>query len=124
MRVSPSGRVNLRLLAGGWVGGDALPLQQRLSIGGPDPLAGYGFHHSACNRDIVDPAFAGTLVAACDRLILAQAEYRGHLSLHWSYGSSPPEDEAVKSFLSLHGPDPVSLGGAGPGCPLRGGTSR
>src|SRR5689334_21183746 len=31
LRVSPSGRVNLRLLAGGWVGGDALPLQQRLS---------------------------------------------------------------------------------------------
>src|SRR5207248_1119692 len=44
MRVSPSGRVNLPLLAGGWVGGDALPLQQRLSMGGPDPLAGYGFH--------------------------------------------------------------------------------
>jgi len=78
-RVSPSGRMNLRLFAGGWIGGDPLPLQQRLSTGGPDPLTGYGFRHSACNSDIIDPAFAGTQVAACDRVILAQAEYRGHL---------------------------------------------
>src|SRR5205814_1648812 len=82
-RVSPSGRVNLRVFAGGWIGGDPLPLQQRLSIGGPDPLTGYGFRHSACNGDIIGPAFAGPRVAACDRVILAQAEYRGHLSLHW-----------------------------------------
>src|SRR5256884_5631599 len=45
------------------------------------------------SRDILDPAFAGTLVAACDRVILAQAEYRGHISLHWAYNSSSPEDE-------------------------------
>ena len=51
-RVSPSGRVNLRLLAGGWAAGDPLPLQRRLSIGGADPLTGYGFRHTACNRDI------------------------------------------------------------------------
>src|SRR6266699_1999300 len=124
MRVSPSGRVNLRLLAGGWVGGDPLPLQQRLSMGGPDPLAGYGFHHSACNQDIVDPAFAGTLVAACDRVILAQAEYRGHLSLHWSYGSSAPEDEAVKSLFTLQGPDLVVLGDAGQAWLVGGGPGR
>src|SRR5438270_102410 len=124
MRVSPSGRVNLRLLAGGWVGGDPLPLQQRLSMGGPDPLAGYGFQHSACNRDIVDPAFAGTLVAACDRAILAQAEYRGHISLHWSYGSSAPEDEAVKPLFTLQGPDLVVLGNAGQAWLVGGGPGR
>jgi hypothetical protein len=84
-RVSPSGRVNLRLLAGGWVGGDPLPLQRRLSLGGPDPVTGYGFRHSACNRDIADPAFAGSLVAACDRVLALQAEYRGHVKLNWSY---------------------------------------
>src|SRR5205085_607091 len=124
MRVSPSGRVNLRLLAGGWVGGDALPLQQRLSMGGPDPLAGYGFRHSACNRDIVDPAFAATLVAACDRVVLAQAEYRGHISLHWSYGSSRPEDEAVKPLFTLRGPDLVVLGNAGQAWLVGGGPGR
>src|SRR5207253_1011229 len=69
-RFSPSGRVKLRLLAGGWLGGDPLPLQQRLAIGGADPLAGYGFRRSACNQDITDAAFTGTLVAACDRVML------------------------------------------------------
>src|SRR5207244_4497274 len=112
-RISPSGRMNLRVLAGGWIGGDPLPLQQRFSIGGPDPLAGYGCRHSACNRDIIDPAFTNTQVAACDRVILAQAEYRGHLSLHWASGSSTPEDEASKSLLTLQGPDLVVLADAG-----------
>src|SRR3989442_3460668 len=69
--------------------------------------------HSACNRDILDPAFAGTLVAACDRVILAQAEYRGHISLHWAYNSSSPEDEQSKSLFTLQGPDLVVLGDAG-----------
>jgi surface antigen Omp85-like protein len=112
-RVSPSGRVNLRLLAAGRIGGDPLPLQRRWSIGGPDPLAGYGFRHSACNGDIIDPAFASSAVAACDRVILAQAEYRGHISLHWSYGAAAPEDEAAKSLLTLQGPDLVVLADAG-----------
>ncbi len=112
-RVSPSGRVNLRVLAGGWIGGDPLPLQQRLSIGGADPLVGYGFRHSACNGDILDPAFAGSRVAACDRVILTQVEYRGHIALHWSYNSSRPEDEQAKSLFTLQGPDLVVLGDAG-----------
>jgi surface antigen Omp85-like protein len=112
-RVSPSGRVNLRLVAGGWLGGDPLPLQRRLSMGGPDPLAGYGFRHSACNRDIVDPAFERTLVATCDRVILAQAEYRGHISLHWAYHGSQPEDEQARSWFTLQGFDLVVFGDAG-----------
>ena len=112
-RVSPSGRVNLRMLAGGWLGGDPLPLQRRLSTGGADPLAGYAFRHTACNRDITDAAFTGTLVAACDRVLMVQAEYRGHISLHWAYNSSRPEDEESKSLLALRGPDLVVLGDAG-----------
>src|SRR5438046_2549788 len=108
-RVSPSERVTLRVFAGGWIGGDPLPLQQRLSIGAPDPLTGYGFRQTACNGDIIDPAFAGTRLAACDRVILAQAEYRGHLSLHWPYGSWAPDAEAAKSVFTLQGRDPVAL---------------
>src|SRR2546429_6289426 len=65
------------------------------------------------SRDILDPAFARTLVAACDRVILAQAEYRGHISLHWAYNSSQPEDEESKSLLELRGLDLVVLGDAG-----------
>jgi hypothetical protein len=114
-RVSASGRVNLRLLAGGWLGGDPLPLQRRLSLGGPDPMTGYGFRASACNRDITAPAFAGTRLAACDRVLALQGEYRGHLSLHWSYNSTRDEEgrEEVRSWFSLEGPDLVVFGDAG-----------
>jgi hypothetical protein len=93
-RISPSGRVNLRLVGGGWLGGDPLPLQRRLSLGGPDPLPGHPFRASACNRNINDPAFAGTRLAACDRVLAFQAEYRGHLKLNWSY--NPWRDESAK----------------------------
>jgi hypothetical protein len=118
-RVSPSGRVNLRLLAGGWLGGDPLPLQRRLSLGGPDPLTGYDFRHSACNRDIADPAFAGSLVAACDRVLALQAEYRGHLKLNWSYTpfgtgrDEGDEEQQGGTLLRLEGPDLVVFGDAG-----------
>jgi len=112
-RVSPSGRVNLRVLTSGWLGGDALPLQQRLSIGGADPLPGYGFRHTGCNEDLTDAAFTSARVAACDRVFLTQVEYRGHLSLHWSYGTSRPQDEAARSLLTLQGPDLVVFGDAG-----------
>ncbi|HXM37275.1 MAG TPA: hypothetical protein VN908_01295 [Gemmatimonadales bacterium] len=93
-RISPSGRVNLRLVGGGWLGGDPLPLQRRLSLGGPDPLPGHPFRASACNRNITDPTFAGTRLAACDRVLAFQAEYRGHLKLNWSY--NPWRDESAK----------------------------
>jgi len=118
-RVSVSGRVNLRLLAGGWVGGDPLPVQRRLSLGGPDPLTGYAFRQSACNRDITAPAFAGTLVAACDRVLALQAEYRGHLKLNWSYTpfgtgrDEGDEDQQGGTLLRLEGPDLVVFGEAG-----------
>jgi len=118
-RVSASGRVNLRLLAGGWLGGDPLPLQRRLSIGGPDPLTGYAFRRSSCNRDIADPAFTGSLVAACDRVVAVQAEYRGHLKLNWSYtpfgtGRDEGDEEGGGgTLLRLEGPDLVVFGDAG-----------
>ncbi len=117
-RVSPAGRVNLRFLTGGWIGGNPLPLQQRLSLGGPDPLVGYGFRHSACNRDITDPAFAGSAVAACDRVLLVQGEYRGHIALHWTYNPGQPEEPretSPRSIFSLQGPDLVVFGNAGQG---------
>jgi hypothetical protein len=114
-RVSPSGRINFRVLAGGWLGGDPLPLQQRLSIGGSAPMPGYGFRRTACHDDITEAPFVRTHVAVCDRVLLTQVEYRGHLSLHWSYGRSRPEDEAAKSKspFTLQGPDLVVFGDAG-----------
>ena len=117
-RLSPAGRVNLRVLAGGWLGGDPLPLQRRLSLGGPDPISGYAFRHIACNTTITDSAFAGTMIAACDRVIAAQIEYRGHLSLRWVYAPRDDdevgEDHALTKFW-LEGLDLVVFGNTGQG---------
>jgi hypothetical protein len=119
-RISPSGRVNLRLLAGGWAGGDPLPLQRRLSLGGPDPMPGHPFRAAACNSAFTDPTFAGTLLAACDRIIAFQTEYRGHVKLNWSYNpwkDDNPHDEGTRasSFFFLEGLDIVVFADAGQG---------
>src|SRR5439155_68514 len=112
--------------AGGWLGGDPLPLQRRLSLGGPDPMTGYGFRASACNRDVTGAAFAGTLVAACDRVLVLQGEYRGHLSLHWAYSSTRDEEgrEETTSLLSFEGLDLVVFGDAGQAWLLGNGPGR
>jgi hypothetical protein len=112
-RVSASGRVNLRLLAAGWLGGDPLPLQQRLSLGGPDPLPGYAFRHGACNRDVVDPAFRDASLAACDRVLLVQGEYRGHLKLSWTYDPRDGRGEGGDALIRLEGPDLVVFADGG-----------
>jgi len=118
-RVSPSGRVNIRLVAGGWLGGDPLPVQRRLSLGGPDPLPGYAFRRVGCNTLIVDTAFAGTEVAACDRVIAVQAEYRGHMSLRWVYNPRDDDEELEEGHpltkFWLEGLDLVVFGNAGQG---------
>lgn len=119
-RISPSGRVNVRLVAGGWAGGDPLPLQRRLSLGGPDPMPGHPFRASSCNNAFGDPAFANTLVAACDRVIAFQTEYRGHVKLNWSYNpwkDEKPDDEGGggggRSFFWMEGLDIVVFADAG-----------
>ena len=49
-RITPAMRVNLRAVGGGWIGGDPLSLQRRLSLGGPDILPGYSFRWSICDQ--------------------------------------------------------------------------
>jgi hypothetical protein len=102
-RISPSGRIHLRMVGGGWMGGDPLPLQRRLSLGGPEPMPGEPFRAVACNETIVDPSFADSKLAACDRVLAFQAEYRGHVKLNWSYnptsGRDEPRDEGTPFWL-------------------------
>jgi hypothetical protein len=83
-RIAPGKQVNLRVVLGGWLHGDPLPAQRRLSVGGPGTLPGYDF------RDIVGPADVNqcsTSVveygtpAQCDRVALVQAEYRGDIRI-------------------------------------------
>ncbi|HEV8149875.1 MAG TPA: hypothetical protein VGP61_06780, partial [Gemmatimonadales bacterium] len=68
-RFSPSLRTSVRLLAAGWVSGDPLPVQRRLSVGGPDLLPGHAFRVQNCApAALADPARP----ALCDRLIALQ----------------------------------------------------
>ncbi|HEX6049700.1 MAG TPA: hypothetical protein VFZ21_10555, partial [Gemmatimonadaceae bacterium] len=81
-RLSPDGQLNLRLAAGGWLSGDELPLQRRLSLGGPGSLPGYPFRRTGSAEDVLQ--CSGTDIplgvpAQCERMLLVQAEYRGDL---------------------------------------------
>ena len=91
-RVSPEGQLNLRLVLGGWAGGDPLPLQRRLSLGGAGTLPGYDFRDRAVGEPdmltcstpapIESPAAWPQPVGApaqCERVALVQVEYRGEL---------------------------------------------
>lgn len=80
-RLSPDAQLNMRLVVGGWLGGDDLPLQRRLSVGGPGTLPGFDFRASSDPSNVAHcggNAMLGT-PALCERVILAQVEYRGAL---------------------------------------------
>jgi hypothetical protein len=84
-RVAPRAQVNFRVVAGGWLDGNELPLERRLSVSGPATLPGFDFRTSPIGiedrlqcTESGGPAF-GT-PALCDRIALFQAEYRGDLS--------------------------------------------
>ncbi len=83
-RVSRNAQINLRLVAGGWLDGDPLPLERRLSVDGYDALPGFGFRSSTAGSDVATcstgPVPAGA-PAQCDRIALAQVEYRSELHL-------------------------------------------
>lgn len=81
-RVSPAAQLNLRLVMGGWLNGDPLPLQRRFSVDGPGALPGYDFRSATAGNTLTcsDGAVPG-IPGQCDRMALAQVEYRGDLHL-------------------------------------------
>lgn len=82
-RLSPRSQVNLRLVTGGWLGGEELPLQRRFSVDGPGALPGYDFRMNERGADVAtcgDGGFPpGGRPAQCERLALVQAEFRRDL---------------------------------------------
>lgn len=115
-KVSQEGRLNFRFVLAGWLGGDPLTVQRRLSIGGPEPLAGYEFRQGACNSLASTGSFAGTLVAACDRVVVVQTEYRGHINLRTNYNPETGQTGGLGYMTRfLRGPDFVVFGDAGQG---------
>jgi len=88
-RVSPRGQLNLRLVLGGWLGGDPLPLERRMSLGGAGTLPGYDFREHLNGEDVLTCGgiAAPGAPAQCERVALAQVEYRGNLPFRLFGGS-------------------------------------
>ena len=89
-RVSPGTELSLRLVAAGSLGGNRLPLQRRVSIGGPGSVEGYDFRRAP--NDAVDVFTCGGIgiwpgdATQCDRILLAQAELRQPVGFDWRIG--------------------------------------
>ena len=111
LRLSPTGRLNLRFAGGGWVGGGPLPLQRRLELGYPDPLPGYSFRQFSCGGS----GLPGQ-PALCDRALVVQAEFRTHLGFDfgpdWASDWGDAGDEHYEPF-HVSGPDLVVFADAG-----------
>jgi hypothetical protein len=110
LRLTPELRLNARVRADGWATGDRLPVQRRVSLGGPDLLPGYRFRDFACGQpDFPDPA----MPALCDRMIGAQLEVRTRLRLN--LGRRLPAHEAGRAgmFLGIEEADLVMFTDAG-----------
>lgn len=84
-RISPKTQLNARLVIGGWLHGDPLPLERRVSVGGPGTLPGFDYRRIGIGADVGQCAEnngASSLPgrpAMCERVALAQLEYRSEL---------------------------------------------
>jgi hypothetical protein len=82
-RISPKRQINARIVLGGWLGGDRLPLERRFSVGGIGTLPGFDFRRVGIGTDVGQCAADGDTregrPAQCDRVALAQVEYRHEL---------------------------------------------
>jgi hypothetical protein len=80
-RLAPNAQFNVRFVLAGWLAGDPLPLERRLSVGGPGTIPGFDFRSAGDDApDVascsVVPAAPAGRPAECERIVFAQAEYR------------------------------------------------
>jgi hypothetical protein len=109
-RLTPSLRVNARLRADGWVGGDRFPVQRRVSLGGPDLLPGYDFRAFNCAPSgFNDPS----MPALCDRVVTAQLEVRSRLGLNLGFRTRSAKGS--RRFIGIEEADLVLFSDAGKG---------
>ena len=111
-RLTPGLRVSGRLFADGWIAGDRLPVQRRVSLGGTDILPGFDFRAFSCLprgfTDAADPAL-------CDRIIATQLEVRTRLGLNLGYRTPSREGTGPGRFIGIEEADLVFFSDAGKG---------
>jgi hypothetical protein len=119
-RIAANLLMGARLFGSGYAGGDPLPLQRRVSLGGSDLLPGHAFRAFACAPDgFNDPA----LPALCDRLLVAQVDLRTRLDLGLGYRYREEARGSADRFIGIDQADLVVfldagkswLSGDGPG---------
>lgn len=83
-RLAPGAQINVRIVAGGWLSGDPLPMQRRFAVSGLDALPGFDFRRLVGSADVGtcaagDPNGYAALgrPAQCERMILVQTEWKG-----------------------------------------------
>ena len=109
-RLSANARLNVRLWAGGWLAGDPLPVQRRLSLGGLDLLPGFPFRALTCApARFHDPARP----ALCDRALVTQAEFRHRLGLRLGATVRDRDQPEYSRFVGIHDAELVILGNTG-----------
>jgi hypothetical protein len=108
-RLTPQLQLNARLRADGWVEGDRLPMQRRVSLGGPDLLPGSDFRAYTCApRGFNDSAKP----ALCDRMVAAQLEVRTRVGLNLGYRMAGRDGNPGR-FIGIEEADLVFFGDAG-----------
>jgi hypothetical protein len=99
-------------MAEGWIAGDRLPVQRRVSLGGPDLLPGFDFRAFTCApRGFTDPAEP----ALCDRIIVAQVEVRTRLGLNLGFRLPGRDENRPRRFIGIEEADLVLFSDAGKG---------
>ena len=85
-RLSPDAQINMRVVLGGWLDGDPLPLQRRFSVEGVGMLPGFDFRAPMLGDDVGTCTAGGNAPpgrpAECERMALAQLEYKGDLGFN------------------------------------------
>lgn len=99
-RVSPDAQLNFRIVAGGWLNGDPLPLQRRFAVDGPGALPGYDFRTPSSLNVLTctTGGFVSGSPGQCDRMALAQVEYRG--DLHFDLFTDWTDDHYMSSHTN------------------------
>ncbi|MEO7963910.1 MAG: BamA/TamA family outer membrane protein, partial [Gemmatimonadaceae bacterium] len=123
-RVAPDAQLNFRIVAGGWLSGDDLPLQRRFSLGGPGSLSGFDFRSAPSGTDVLQcntPAIVGSAAPAgtpaeCERFAFGQVEFKN--DLHFDPFGLFAEDRSWRRSGWGRGTQWVLFGDVGRGWPV------
>lgn len=108
-RLGPNAQLNFRAVLGGWVNGDALPIQRRLSVSGIDALPGFDFRRVIGNADVGTCATGDEAAyvamgrpAQCERMALLQIEWKGDFRFN-PFGGDDDDDRRWRFGRSADG---------------------